>query len=190
MHPATLEIIRRGNRAWGSKSENSILEMVYTTMIALFSRWKPPNEENIRLFPESSGEFRSVFPIIGSMNITGVNFEVLISQGGHQYGQLILFSPETGLLFTADSLMNFHSFSKDRRTYNSIADFLVTSVNVDSDLARSERKALLEIASEYEKETGRKCLICGGHGTISVLNDEGKLITYEEPEHYTHNLVQ
>ncbi|MBN1432342.1 MAG: MBL fold metallo-hydrolase [Methanomicrobiaceae archaeon] len=190
MHPATLEIIRRGNRAWGSKSENSILEMVYTTMIALFSRWTPPKEENIRLFPESSGEFRSVFPIIDRMKITGVDFEILISQGGHQYGQLILFSPGTGLLFTADSLMNFHSFTKERQNYNSIADFLVTSVNVDSDLARSERKALLEIASEYEKETGKKCLICGGHGTISVLNEEGRLETYQEPEHYTHNLVQ
>ncbi|ADN37513.1 beta-lactamase domain-containing protein [Methanolacinia petrolearia DSM 11571] len=190
MHPVTLEIIRRGNRAWGSKSENSILERVYTTMIALFSRWNPPREENIRLFPGSSDEFRSIFPIIGRMNIAGVDFEVLISEGGHQSGQLILFSPDKGLLFTADSLMNFHSFSKDRRTYNSIADFLVTSVNVDSDLARNERKALLEMASEFEKETGMKCLVCGGHGTISVLNEEGKLETYEEPEHYTHNLVQ
>jgi len=190
MHPATLEIIRRGNRAWGSKSENSILERVYTTMIALFSRWNPPKEENIKLFPESSDEFRSGFPIIDRMTIAGVEFEILISQGGHQYGQLILFSPGTGILFTADSLMNFHSFTKDRRNYNSIADFLVTSVNVDSDLARSERKALLEIASDYEKDTGRKCLVCGGHGTVSILNDEGKLETYEEPEHYTHNLVQ
>lgn len=190
MHPATLEIIKRGNRAWGSKSENSILERVYTTMIALFSRWNPPEEENIRLFPESSEESRSVFPIISRMKIAGVDFEILISQGGHQYGQLILFSPDTGLLFTADSLMNFHSFSKDRKTYNSIADFLVTSVNVDSDLARSERKALLQIATEYETKTGKKCLICGGHGTVSVLNEEGKLETYEEPEHYTHSLVQ
>ena len=190
MHPATLEIIRRGNRAWGSKSENSILERVYTTMIALFSRWNPPKEEKIELFSGSSDEYRSVFPVIDRMRIAGVEFEVLISQGGHQYGQLILFSPESGLLFTADSLMNFQSFTKDRRNYNSIADFLVTSVNVDSDLARSERKALLEIASEYEKETGRKCLICGGHGTISTLNEEGKLETYGETEHYTHNLVQ
>lgn len=190
MHPATLEIIRRGNRAWGSKSENSILERVYTTMIALFSRWNPPKEENIRLFPESSRDFRSVFPIIDKIKIAGMEFEVLISQGGHQYGQLILFSPEAGILFTADSLMNFHSFSKDRKNYSSIADFLVTSVNVDSDLARNERKALLEIAYEYETESGKKCLICGGHGTVSELNEDGKLKTFEEPEHYTHNLVQ
>lgn len=186
MHPATLEIIRSGNRAWGSKNEDSILEKVYTTMIALFSRWNPPKEENIRLFPESSDEFRSVFPIIGRMNIAGIDFEVLISQGGHQYGQLILFSPDTGILFTADSLMNFQSFSEDRSRYNSIADFLVTSVNVDSDLARSERKALLKMAVDYEAETGKKCLICGGHGTVSILDTEGRLVTFGEPEHYIH----
>ncbi len=71
-----------------------------------------------------------------------------------------------------------------------LAAFLVTSVNVDSDLARKERKALLEIAFETDKAlltTGKRCLICGGHGAVSVL-EENKLISYGAIERYQpHN---
>lgn len=188
MHPATLEIIRCGNRAWGSKSEKSILEKVYTTMIALFSRWNPTSEENIRLFPEDSKEILNGFSVLAKVPLGGLLFDILLSHGGHQFGQLIIFCREKGLLFTADSLMNFSSFSEERRRYNSIADFLVTSVNVDSDLAREERRGILDIAKNYEEETGRKCLICGGHGAVSTLNSQGKLESYSEPKHYTHSL--
>ncbi|WOF17114.1 MBL fold metallo-hydrolase [Methanoplanus sp. FWC-SCC4] len=185
MHPATYEIIRCGNRAWGSKSEESVLEKVYTTMIALFSRWNPASEENIRLFPETSVEKRGNFPILAKIPVMGFDFEVLLSMGGHQHGQLIIFSQDAGLLFTADTLMNFSSFSQDRRMYNSIADFLVTSVNVDSELAREERHEAMKIAMKYEEDTGKKCLICGGHGTISILNEEGKPETFGEVRHYS-----
>lgn len=187
MHPATLEIIKCGNRAWGSRSEKSVLEKVYTTMIALFSHWNPPKEENIRLFPETSKETFYGFPILAGLSIGGLLFEIFLSMGGHQFGQLIIFCREAGLLFTADSLMNFSSFTEERRRYNSIADFLVTSVNVDSTLAREERKGILEIVKKYEEDTGKNCLICGGHGTVSILNEEGKLRSYSEPEHYTHS---
>jgi len=187
MHPATLKIIKCGNRAWGSKSEKSVLEKVYTTMIALFSHWNPPKEENIRLLPESSAELRSGFPVLTRIPIGGLSFEILLSCGGHQFGQLIIFCQEAGLLFTADSLMNFSSFTEERCRYNSIADFLVTSVNVDSDLARKERKGILEIARHYEEETGKNCLICGGHGTVFILKKDGQAKTYGEVEHYTHS---
>ncbi|MBP2133339.1 glyoxylase-like metal-dependent hydrolase (beta-lactamase superfamily II)/uncharacterized protein with ACT and thioredoxin-like domain [Methanomicrobium sp. W14] len=186
MHPTTLEIIKCGNRAWGSRNENSILEKVYTKMIALFSRWNPPSEENTRLLPENSQENETGFPVLAKIPIGGLEFEVLLSRGGHQAGQLIIFCPKAGLLFTADTLMNFSSFSDDRRRYNSIADFLVTSVNVDSELAREERKKVLVMALGYEERTGKKCLICGGHGTVSVLDEDKKLKTYGNVEHYVH----
>ena len=157
MHPATLEVIRSGNRAWGSVNEDLILEEVYTTMIALYSRWNPSAEENITLLPEGSETKRSIFPVLGTTSIGDLTFEILLSLGGHQVGQTILWCPEKGYLFPADSLMNFASLTPDRRRYNSYADYLVTSVNVDSNLARTERKALLAMAEEYE------------HGTADML---------------------
>lgn len=62
----------------------------------------------------------------------------------------------------------------------------VTSVNVDSDLAKKERKALLEIALETDTTLlakGKRCLICGGHGAVSVF-EEGKLVTFGAVERY------
>jgi len=187
MHPGTLEIIRCENRAYGSKSEDWMPEKLYTTMIALFSHWNPPKEENIRLLPPSTGEMRGIFPVLSRISVGGVWFEILESPGGHQYGQLFLFAPDTGLLFTADSLINFASLTDERRNYNSIADFLITSVNVDSELARKERKALLALVEDWEAETGRKCLICCGHGAVSVIRDgrleaEGNVVRYRHEE--------
>jgi hypothetical protein len=83
-------------------------------------------------------------------------------------------------------MINFKSLSPDRTEYNVLADYLMTSVNVDSRLAREERKALLSLISEIDETLAgknRKCLICCGHGSISVLED-GKLVEYTDSERY------
>lgn len=185
MHPATREIIRTGNRAWGSRNEDMVLEEIYTTMIALYSRWNPPAEGNIRLINTETDEKRSIFPIVCRLTIGDLSFEVMETPGGHQVGELVLYCPEKGYLFTADSLMNFASLTEERRRYNSYADYLVTSVNVDSDLARAERRALMGLAQEFSEETGRPCTIFGGHGAVSEYRD-GALTVMGTVEHYTH----
>ena len=103
-----------------------------------------------------------------------MSLEVLESLGGHTFGQVFLYSRERGLLFAADSVINFASLSKERADYSSLAAFLVTSVNVDSELATKERRALLELArdtDEYLKKAGKRCLVCGGHGAVSVVEN-------------------
>jgi hypothetical protein len=63
---------------------------------------------------------------------------------------------------------------------------LVTSVNVDSDLARTERQAVLQIMTEIGAIRGqdqRPGLICGGHGAVSVL-EQGRLVPYGAITHY------
>jgi glyoxylase-like metal-dependent hydrolase (beta-lactamase superfamily II) len=106
--------------------------------------------------------------------------------GGHTFGQIYLYSDSRGLLFTADSVINFSSLTPERAKYSSLADFLVTSVNVDSDLARKERRALLELAKrtdQYVSGSGRRCLICGGHGAVSVLNGDN-VVSYGDITRY------
>jgi glyoxylase-like metal-dependent hydrolase (beta-lactamase superfamily II) len=184
LHPGTLDIIREANRAYGSRSQDSILEEVYTTMIGLFSRFHPP-KDHILLTPQGDGH-RSIFPILGHVAIGNLEFEILESLGGHQYGQIFLFCPSEGVLFTADTLINFHSLSQERREYSSLADFLVTSVNVDSELAKTERKAIVQLAMETDENLapkGKRCIICGGHGGVSVL-ENGKLEVFGDVEHY------
>jgi len=173
MHTGTRDIIKTNNRAYGSRSEHSVLEAFYTKMINLFSRCRPP--EKVTCLPQAGTGARSIFPVLGTVTIGDLTLEVLEGLGGHTHGQIYLYSGPEGLLFTADAVINFSSLTPERAAYNSIADFLVTSVNVDSDLARRERKALFELATETDMLLASKqkhCLICGGHGAVSILENE------------------
>ncbi len=184
MHKSTLEIIRTNNRAYGSRSDHSSLDEFYTKMINLFSRFNTP--EKIECFSEPDGMTRGIFPIIGKVSIGDIELEVLDGLSGHTAGQVFLYSRTNGLLFAADSLINFGSLSKERADYSSLAAFLVTSVNVDSESAKKERKGLLELALETDNEraiSGKHCLICGGHGAVSLL-EKGKLVACGEIERY------
>lgn len=190
LNSETLLITRETSRAYGSSSQGCILEEVYTKIINLFSRFNPPS--NVILFPEISRsdetiEKRGTFPVIARFRIGDLNFEALEGLGGHVYGEIFYLCPEEGLLFPEDALINFKSLSPDRTEYNVLADYLMTSVNVDSKLAREERNALLSLVSEIDgwlAEKGKRCLICCGHGSISVL-ENGKLVEYSGSERYT-----
>lgn len=185
MHTGTREIIKTNNRAYGSRNEHSVLEAFYTKMINLFSQINPSTK--ITCLPPAGAATRSIFPILGTVKIGDLELEILEGLGGHTYGQIYLYSQAKGLLFTADAVINFSSLTPERAAYNSLADFLVTSVNVDSDLARKERKALLELAAETDRTLApqqKRCRICGGHGAVSVL-ENGKLVPYGEIMRYS-----
>lgn len=184
LHPGTWDIINKSNRAYGSVSETSILEEVYTKLINLFSNFKPP--ENVECISHNNLGKRNIFPIIDKFKIGNLEFEVLESLGGHLYGQIYLLCPDEGILFPADTLINFQSLSKDRKKFNLLAKNLMTSVNVDGELATKEREALIQLINELNNDLSpknKKCLICGGHGTISTLKN-GKLETFGEIDHY------
>ena len=184
MHEGTLDIIRTNNRAYGSRSDHSNLDEFYTKMINLFSKFNTPKD--IRCFSGDTGTRRGIFPVIGRFIIGDVAFEVLDGLGGHTHGQVFLFSQDHGILFAADSVINFASMTKERADYSSLAAFLVTSVNVDSERASQERKALLALAQEADaglKKAGKRCLVCGGHGAVSVL-ENGKLAVAGTIERY------
>ena len=185
----TFLITRETSRAYGSSNQGCILEEVYTKIINLFSRFTPPS--NIVLFPEISRsgktiEMRGAFPIIARFKIGSLDFEALAGLGGHMHGEIFYLCLEEGLVFPEDAVINFRSLSPDRTEYNVLADYLMTSVNVDSKLAREERNALLSLISEIDGELakkGKKCLVCCGHGSISVL-ENGKLVEYANSERY------
>ncbi|MGZ7049954.1 MAG: MBL fold metallo-hydrolase [Methanobacterium sp.] len=183
IHKGTIDIINESNRAYGSNSEECILEEVYTRLINLFSKFNIPT--NMETLPDEIIKMRGPFPIIHTFKTCGLEFEVLESLGGHLHGQIFILCPDEGLLFTADSLINFASLSEERKKYNLLAKDLMTSVNVDGKKADEERKALLKLAllldEELSKE-GKKCLICGGHGAISVLSED-KLEVFEQVKH-------
>ena len=184
MHEGTLNILKTNNRSYGSRSDHASLDEFYTKMINLFSRFNTPPD--IRCFGPAEPVARGIFPVIGRFRIGNVELEVLDGLGGHTHGQVFLYSKDHGLLFTADGLINFASLTKERADYSSLAAFLVTSVNVDSEYAKKERVALLALAQETDAAlsgTGRRCLVCGGHGAVSMV-ENGKLAVAGTIEQY------
>jgi glyoxylase-like metal-dependent hydrolase (beta-lactamase superfamily II) len=183
-HLAAEGIIAASNRAYGSVSEGSVLEAVYTKLIALFSEFHPPSELN-HLGLEPNGIIAGL-DIIDRFIIEDVEFQVLNSLGGHLQGQVFFFAPAAGVVFTGDSLINFSSLSEERTRFNLLAKNLMTSVNVDSKMAEEERKALTLLVSHADEDLrkrGRALLICGGHGAASRLK-EGRLVIEDPIVHY------
>jgi glyoxylase-like metal-dependent hydrolase (beta-lactamase superfamily II) len=182
MHPDTVEVIRQANRAYGSESEGSVLEEIYTKLINLFSDFSVC--ETPRTFPRSTIGKRGDFNVLYRMEVAGMRCEVLEGFGGHQGGQVFFFLPEKLVLFTGDSLINFDSLTEDRKGFATLAKNLMTTVNVDSGKASKERKGLLGLIEEVERASdGRKCLVCGGHGAMSYLED-GKLVQCGDARKY------
>jgi len=179
----SLDCIRTRNRAFGSRSEGLILETVYTTLINLFSRFTPP--QDVKILPAPGTERTGAFPVLDRFLVGNHRFEILEGLDGHMAGQVYIASPDLGILFTGDSLINLDGLTPERRSFNSLAVNLITSVNVDRDLARKEREELLSLAASWEevRPGGRPCLICSGHGPVSVLQGES-LITLGRIERY------
>jgi len=176
MHQETVEMIRQSNRAYGSESEGSILAEVYTKLINLFSGFSVA--ERPRTFQVEEDGTRGDFNILACQEVAGMQCEVLEGFGGHTEGQVFYFFPQELVLFTGDSLINFESLSDDRKEFATLAKNLMTTVNVDSAKARKEREGLMRLIEQVEsgREDGRKCLVCGGHGAVSVLKD-GRLVS-------------
>ncbi|MCZ0861533.1 MBL fold metallo-hydrolase [Methanocorpusculum sp. MG] len=186
MHPVTKQILDAGTRGFGSSTNNEDLERAYTTTINTFSKMNIP--EQVDLCKTERKQMHGLFPVIDEVEFGGMHFEIWESLGGHIAGQLFLYEKNEGLLFTSDALINFASMTKVRKNYCSIADYLVTSVNVNSDIARIERHELMRIAKEIDaelKEKGKRLLLCCGHGAVSMLDDTGNMISACEPIHYT-----
>ena len=186
MHPICKAILDAGTRNHGSVNNLDLLEKFYTTSINTMSRMNVPDKV-IECGTEPIG-MRGLFPIIEKISFAGMEFEVWESLGGHIAGQLLLFEPNLGMLFTSDAFINFATLSKERADYCSIADSMIGSVNVDSEIARTERKELTRLAVELDaelKKNGKYLLICCGHGAVSKIDENGNLVPASELIHYS-----
>lgn len=96
---------------------------------------------------------------IGTLNLFGLNFEVFEGAGGHVDGEIVFFEKTHRLCFTGDVMINAMSLTEGQQEFNTIAPYLLSSVNQNSDMSRKERHAIAEVA-----EPG-KWLVCGGHGS-------------------------
>lgn len=160
----SLSIIHSNDRAHGSSLEGSVLESYYTRIINLLSECHPPSDT--RLFSSLPIGRRGAFEVLERRHEHGWEVEVLQGMDGHVPGQTFFYLPRSNVLFSSDSLLDFNGLTAERKQYMNLAKLLMTTVNVDSDRAGAERRALQELAVRSG------CLVCGGHGPVFRTDDK------------------
>jgi glyoxylase-like metal-dependent hydrolase (beta-lactamase superfamily II) len=165
LHRVAKGAITNENRAWGSSTPFVSLNGLFTVLVNRFT---------CASYPEECSEFELTeqgrmggFPVIDEFAVGDRRFLVLESLGGHVPGQTFFVSPEAGILFTADHLLNLESLSPEERKVLDYPKFMMVSTNVDSVLFRREMEMLSSLANDIEAEIcgrGYHVLIAPGHG--------------------------
>ncbi|MBO6084211.1 MAG: tRNA pseudouridine(13) synthase TruD, partial [Candidatus Methanomethylophilaceae archaeon] len=113
-------------------------------------RWRSRPESDVPLYP------------IGFLQVGEFNFEVYEGKGGHLKGEVILIDYGMKVAFTGDVYVNIHGMSAEQAEYNRYAPILMTSVDTDPAVCKSEREALMQRLG-----TG-KWSIFSGHGAVKT----------------------
>ncbi|WP_337984366.1 MBL fold metallo-hydrolase [Dehalobacter sp. DCM] len=170
--------LRRQTNGIPDYRESSALGWGYSKLSQIISGYSPPDPKQFVIIdadnrPETPEDHDDLIPI-GSFRVDHLEFTVYEGSGGHLYGEMVFVCSEYGLAFTGDILVNISGFSPERAEFNSLAPYLMRSVNVHSDKATVMRKQVTGLLDQIAEKNNRPCLVCGGHGPISILKD-GKL---------------
>jgi glyoxylase-like metal-dependent hydrolase (beta-lactamase superfamily II) len=143
----------------------------YSKLSRIISGYTPPDTHRFEIIDRDRDipqEHSDLLPI-GDFVAAGLKFEAFEGSGGHLYGEMVFVCRKYGIAFTGDNLVNIHGFSPERAEFNSLAPYLMRSVNIDSQKATAMRKVIIRIVEEIGLHNQKTCIICGGHGPISAL---------------------
>lgn len=155
--------------------EQTALHLGYSRISQIISGYIVPDIKKLKILDsDTPNEHDSLIPI-GNMKSGDMDFTILEGSGGHLFGEMVYVCRTAGIVFTGDILVNISGFSKERVEFNSLAPYLMKSVNVDSEKATEMRHIVAELIREISDRNKKPCIICGGHGPVSELLD-GKMI--------------
>ena len=140
----------------------------YCRISKILSNYVAPSMNTLHLIGNKKKDIDSS-PIryIDSINFCGVELNIYEGNGGHANGEVVIVSQENKLVFSGDIIVNINGFSKEQKEFNTLAPYLMTSVNMDSQLAKIERNYLL---SQFNPDNYTYCC---GHG--SIINEKNIL---------------
>ncbi|WP_400260389.1 MBL fold metallo-hydrolase [Candidatus Methanomassiliicoccus intestinalis] len=147
--------------------EENIFCLGYSRLSRIFSNYVPPDPARFKLIGEGVAKEHRELLQIGTFTFADLSLEIYEGSGGHLYGEMVFLCREPWLLFTGDIYINVKGLTKERSEFNSLAPYLMTSVNVNSQYAKEMRKAVFELLPEKQR-----CLICSGHGAVEIINDQ------------------
>ncbi len=159
----------------------------YSKLSRIISGYIPPNADRFNILDQDTPEEHKNLQCIGKFTVSDLEFEVLEGSGGHLRGEMAFVCREYGIAFTGDILVNISGFTPERAEFNSLAPYLLRSVNTDSVKATEMRNQIISLAVEIGNANQKPCIICGGHGPISIISD-GKLVNMSGVENLSHIL--
>ncbi len=127
----------------------------YVKISKILSHYTPPEMSRLVVVEE---EEHAAGVLAGERTIHGLNFKFYNGNGGHSKGEMVICLDH--IVFTGDILVNPEGYKEEQREFNHLAPYLMTSVNMDSELAKKER---LQLEAMLTKEMD----VCYGHGAPS-----------------------
>lgn len=100
---------------------------------------------------------------IGVLRFGGLEFEAFEGLGGHIKGETVYVERKARLVFSGDIFVNIKGFTPQQAGFNTLAPYLMTSVDSDPKLAADERREMMRLLG------GGKWLLIGGHGAASDI---------------------
>jgi glyoxylase-like metal-dependent hydrolase (beta-lactamase superfamily II) len=161
--------------------EHNDIGFGYSKLSRIISGYIPPNPEIFDVLDNGTPEEHKDLLHIGSFTVADLEFEVLEGSGGHVRGEVVFVCRTYGIAFTGDILVNISGFTPERAEFNSLAPYLMRSVNSDSVKATQMRNQVTSLAQEIGNSNKKPCIICGGHGPISIIKG-GKITNMEDTE--------
>lgn len=130
----------------------------YMRISKLLLRYRPVAKEKLKVIGGNSQKLTTPTENIGSLSVGGIDFDCYEAMGGHVMGETVYIDRKNKLVFTGDIILNIKSFIPPQAQFNSLAPFLMTSVDTDPRLAAKERMEIKRLLSP-----GR-WIFFGGHG--------------------------
>lgn len=140
--------------------EQNALHAPYCRISKILTKYTPPEMDTIFLIERTKEKDGMPVSPLGTFEFEGMKFDVFEGKGGHTKGEIVLVNEENRLVFSGDIVVNIRGFSKEQAAFNTLAPYLMTSVNLDSPLAAEERIYLTEKFSPADYT------YCCGHGAI------------------------
>lgn len=138
----------------------------YSKLSRIITNYQPPIPDKFHTIGHDVPKHHEDLLLIDTLKFNDLELEVYEGSGGHLYGEMIFLCKKHHVIFTGDIYVNTKGLSDERVEFNSLAPYLMTSVNTNSEYAKNMRNAVCDLIGNE----GRKGFyVCGGHGTVEIL---------------------
>lgn len=129
----------------------------YCRISRIITAYEPIEIERLTVF-DNSKEHDEEFKSLANLSFFDIDFEVVAGAGGHLDGEVLVIVKKHKLIFTGDVIVNVNGFTPEQQLFNTLAPYLMTSVDMYPERAHEFRKKVYK----YIKNEGYT--ICPGHG--------------------------